>query len=134
MLSLAHALQLSPELRVAAAEQAQKLVPVTDEMLLDPDPEDWLMMHRTYDFQAYSPLDQINRDNVGQLRLAWMRAMDPGQQEIRCRRSVTVSTHRPSWDVGCWRSHPVRAVLQLDAGSGRGHGGDRLVLPTPAPR
>ena len=56
---------------------------MTDEMLLDPDPADWLMVHRTYDFQSFSPLDQINRDNVGQLRLAWMRAMDEGPQEIR---------------------------------------------------
>ena len=32
---------------------------------------------------ALAPLDQINRDNVGQLQLAWMRAMDSGQQEIR---------------------------------------------------
>ena len=52
-------------------------------MLLDPDPADWLMVHRTYDFQCFSPLDQIDRDNVGQLRLAWMRAMDEGPQEIR---------------------------------------------------
>ena len=59
------------------------LVPVTDEMLRDPDPADWLMIHRTYDFQSFSPLDQINRDNVGQLRVAWMRAMDEGPQEIR---------------------------------------------------
>ena len=41
------------------------------------------MIHRTYDFSGYSPLDQINRSNVGQLKLAWMRAMDSGPQEIR---------------------------------------------------
>ena len=40
LLSLAYALLLSPELGVAAAEQAQEFVPVTDEMLLDPDPKD----------------------------------------------------------------------------------------------
>ncbi len=57
--------------------------PVTDEMLRNPDPEDWLMIHRTYDFQGYSPLDQITRDNVDQLQLVWMRAMDAGPQEIR---------------------------------------------------
>ena len=59
-------------------------VPVTDAMLRDPDPADWLMVHRTYDHQAYSPLDQINRENVGDLRLAWMRAMDnEGPQQLR---------------------------------------------------
>ena len=74
---------LGPAQTVVAAGQAQDFVPVTDEMLRDPDPADWLMIHRTYDFQSFSPLDQINRDNVGQLRVAWMRAMDEGPQEIR---------------------------------------------------
>ncbi|MCE2543403.1 MAG: PQQ-binding-like beta-propeller repeat protein, partial [Acidobacteria bacterium] len=63
--------------------EVRPFVPITDEMLLDPDPEDWLMAHRTYDFQAYSPLSEINRDNVHGLQLAWMRAMDEGPQQIR---------------------------------------------------
>ena len=41
------------------------------------------MTHRTYDFQAYSPLDEINRDNVHQLQVAWMRAMDDGPQQTQ---------------------------------------------------
>ena len=45
--------------------RAQDFVPVTDEMLINPDPADWLMVHRTYDFQSFSPLNQINRNNVG---------------------------------------------------------------------
>ena len=68
---------------IASGGQEDTFVPVTDAMLRDPDPADWLMVHRTYDFQGFSPLDQINRDNVAQLRLAWMRAMDEGAQEIR---------------------------------------------------
>ena len=58
-------------------------VPVTDAILLDPDPGDWLMVNRTYDHQAYSPLDEIDRSNVGDLKLAWMRAMDAGPQQLR---------------------------------------------------
>ncbi len=59
-------------------------VPVTDAMLRAPDPGDWLMVHWTYDHHAYSPLDQINRENVGNLQLAWMRAMDnEGPQQLR---------------------------------------------------
>ena len=57
--------------------------PVTDAMLRNPDAGDWLMSHRTYDFQAFSPLDEINRDNVHRLQLAWMRAMDEGPLQIR---------------------------------------------------
>ena len=71
------------EVGLAAAGQDDGFVPITDAMLRDPDPADWLMAYRTYDFQAFSPLDQITRENVGQLRLAWMRAMDEGDQEIR---------------------------------------------------
>jgi alcohol dehydrogenase (cytochrome c) len=35
----------------------------------------------TYDAQRFSPLDQINRRNVGGLRMAWVRGMGPGQTE-----------------------------------------------------
>ncbi len=55
--------------------------PVTDEMLQNPGPGDWLHWRRTYDNQGYSPLDQINKENVGSLALSWSRAMEPGFQE-----------------------------------------------------
>jgi len=48
--------------------------PVTREMLVSPDPADWLMLNRTYDEQRFSPLNQVNRENVGQLELAWARS------------------------------------------------------------
>ena len=35
------------------------------------EPGSWLTNGRTYDEQRYSPLDQINASNVGQLGLAW---------------------------------------------------------------
>src|SRR2546430_1974564 len=46
---------------------------VTPERLLNPDkePQNWLMNHRTYDGQRYSPLARISRDNVKNLRLAY---------------------------------------------------------------
>lgn len=37
----------------------------------DQTPGDWLAHGRTYDEQRFSPLDQINDKNVGQLGLAW---------------------------------------------------------------
>src|SRR5579864_7304829 len=48
-----------------------KFVPVTDQMLQSPPPGDWLSWRRTLDGLGYSPLNQISRDNVQQLRLAW---------------------------------------------------------------
>jgi alcohol dehydrogenase (cytochrome c) len=50
-------------------------------MLASPDPADWLMPSRTYDWQRFSPLDQIHRGNVQQLQLAWVRGTGPGIQE-----------------------------------------------------
>jgi alcohol dehydrogenase (cytochrome c) len=46
---------------------------VTPERLINADrePQNWLMNHRTYDAQRYSPLDKINKDNVKDLKLAY---------------------------------------------------------------
>ena len=56
--------------------------PVTDAMLRDPDPADWLMYSRTYDAQRYSPLSQINKSNVASLALAWSKPLAAGPLEI----------------------------------------------------
>ncbi|MCE2541799.1 MAG: PQQ-binding-like beta-propeller repeat protein [Acidobacteria bacterium] len=61
--------------------QDESFVPVTDAMLQDPDPADWLMWRRTLDGWGYSPLDAITGENVGDLRLVWSRALHPGTQE-----------------------------------------------------
>ena len=45
--------------------------PVSLERLKDPADSDWLMTRRTYDGWAYSPLDQINANNVKRLRPVW---------------------------------------------------------------
>ena len=63
------------------AQPAADFVPVTDAMLQDPAPADWLMWRRTLDGWGYSPLEQIDRDNVGDLRLVWSRALAPGSQQ-----------------------------------------------------
>jgi PQQ-dependent dehydrogenase (methanol/ethanol family) len=55
--------------------------PVTDAMIQRPDPKDWLSWRRTLDAWGYSPLDQITRENVGQLRLVWSRPLPDGHNE-----------------------------------------------------
>jgi PQQ-dependent dehydrogenase (methanol/ethanol family) len=61
---------------------ARRWVPVTDAMLQKPDPSDWLMWRRTLDGWGYSPLNQITRANVSQLKMAWTRGLiGPGNQE-----------------------------------------------------
>jgi alcohol dehydrogenase (cytochrome c) len=54
--------------RVVAAE-------VTPERLANPEPGNWLMNHRTYDAQRYSPLGRINKGNIKDLKLAYAVAL-----------------------------------------------------------
>ena len=58
--------------------QTPNITPVTNATLQDPDPSDWLSWRRTLDGSGFSPLDQINTDNVGDLRLAWSWGLEPG--------------------------------------------------------
>jgi alcohol dehydrogenase (cytochrome c) len=66
---------------LAHAQPADTFKPVTDAMLQRPDPADWLMWRRTLDSWGFSPLTQIDKRNVAQLRLVWTRALGPGMQE-----------------------------------------------------
>ncbi len=64
------------------AQSTATFIPVTDATLQAPSPDDWLMWRRTLDGWGYSPLDQIDRTNVGDLRLVWSRALHtPGRQQ-----------------------------------------------------
>src|SRR5262245_54609141 len=58
--------------------QTNSFAPVTDEMLRSPSPNDWLMFSRTYDANRFSPLSQVNKQNVAQLKQMWMRDMGTG--------------------------------------------------------
>jgi alcohol dehydrogenase (cytochrome c) len=63
------------------AQQNTAFVPVTDAMLQNPSPNDWLLWRRTLNGWGYSPLDQINRTNVRNLKMVWTRGIGPGVQE-----------------------------------------------------
>ena len=72
---------LAPSPADAQPESPAEFIPVTDAMLEDPAPGDWLTWRRTPDGWGYSPLDQIDRENVGTLRMVWTRALTAGSQE-----------------------------------------------------
>jgi alcohol dehydrogenase (cytochrome c) len=55
--------------------EVKNYVPVTDAMLRNPPPGDWLMARRNYQAWSYSPLIEITRDNVKDLKLAWIWSM-----------------------------------------------------------
>ena len=97
---------LAPE--AANAQSPDEFVPVTDEMLQDPAPGDWLMWRRTLDGWGYSPLDQVNRDNVGELRLVWTRALGAGRQQ------GTPLVH----DGVMYMPNPSDVIQALDAATG----------------
>ncbi len=83
-------------------------VPVTDAMLRDPDPNDWLIYRRTYDGWGHSPLDQIDRGNVGDLQLAWVWSMGNGRNQ-------------PTplvYDGVMYLANPGNVVQALDAATG----------------
>ena len=61
--------------------QAPALSPVTDAVLQDPAPGDWLNWRRTLDGWGYSPRDQVDRSNVGGLRMVWSWALPLGPNE-----------------------------------------------------
>jgi len=50
----------------------QNYQPVTEQMMLSPSDNDWLMYRRNYKGWSFSPLNQINTSNVGSLQLKWM--------------------------------------------------------------
>lgn len=54
--------------------QAQE---VTFERLVNPEPENWLTHNRTYNANRYSPLDEINKDNVADLDFAFAVSLIP---------------------------------------------------------
>jgi alcohol dehydrogenase (cytochrome c) len=60
------------------AGEVKNFTPVTDAMLRNPDPGDWLMVRRNYQGWSYSPLTEITRANVKDLKLAWVWAMQEG--------------------------------------------------------
>ena len=70
-----------PQAVTAQERGGAAFVPVTDAILQEPAADDWLMWRRTLDSWGYSPLDQVTRENVHDLRMVWSRALAPGRQE-----------------------------------------------------
>ncbi len=91
-----------------ALAQERDFTPVTDAELQNPDPADWLNWRRTLDGWGYSPLDQVDRDNVGDLRLVWSWGLEPGVSQ------TTPIVH----DGVMYIANPGNVVQALDARTG----------------
>src|SRR5918994_2285644 len=87
---------------------SKSYTPVTHEMLVNPSADDWLMYSRTYDAQRFSPLKEITRQNVGQLRQVFKKELGTGNQE-----SIPIVYRGVMYLVA-----PGASVLALDATTG----------------
>ena len=64
-----------------AASSAPKWSTITEDMLRKPSANDWLMWRGNYASWGYSPLAQINKGNVKNLRVAWTWSLNSGVTE-----------------------------------------------------
>ncbi len=55
--------------------------PVTEEMLLNPPANDWLMHYQNYAGWSHSPLKQITPQNVQNLQLRWVWSLEDGERQ-----------------------------------------------------
>ncbi len=88
--------------------QTPPLTPVTESLLNSPPDGSWLSWRRTRDGHGYSPLDEVNRGNVGQLRLAWAMSMREGSNQ------GTPLVH----DGVLFLTHPGNVIQAIDAATG----------------
>jgi alcohol dehydrogenase (cytochrome c) len=65
----------------AAPNPLDRITPVTEDMLRHPAANDWLTWRRTPQDDGFSPLAQINKNNVKQLSLSWSWALPNGPNE-----------------------------------------------------
>lgn len=102
-----------PPVRSPLNKATAPIRPVTDAMLRNPDPGDWLMYRRTYDGQSYSPLDRINKNNVKDLELVWSWGIEKGASP-----NVDDWTAPIVHDGVMYLAMPGGVVHALDAASG----------------
>ena len=110
--------------RFVNREVPHDLTAVTDALLADPPPADWLSWRRTRDGHGYSPLDEVTRDNVDELQLAWVLAIREGNHQ------TTPLVH----DGVMFLANPGNVVQAIDAVTGEVIWQYRSPLPEDAVR
>ena len=63
------------------ASPLDRITPVTDALLQNPPTGEWLTWRRGFDYHGFSPLKQITKSNVNNLRVAWAWTLSPGTNE-----------------------------------------------------
>jgi PQQ-dependent dehydrogenase (methanol/ethanol family) len=93
---------------LTAMAQDSAFVPVSVEELEAPKAEDWLMFRGSLNGWNHSPLNQINRDNVSSMQLAWVAPMEAG----------TIESSPLVRDGIMYMINPGSVIQALDASTG----------------
>ena len=97
-------------LAVSAAAPAFGAVPYERILHADREPQNWLTYAGTYQSHRYSPLAQINRQNVAQLKTAWI---------YQIRQPGIIETSPLVADGVMYLTEPPSTVTALNTRSGR---------------
>jgi alcohol dehydrogenase (cytochrome c) len=116
---------LAPARGLTVAGKVENYIPVTDEMLRDPAPGDWLMLRGNYQAWSYSPLARITPSNVKSLRLVWTRAMNESgaNQPSPLFHSSTIFLVNPSNYIQALDAHTGDLIWENQIGPTIGVGG-----------
>ncbi|HEX5000651.1 MAG TPA: PQQ-binding-like beta-propeller repeat protein, partial [Terriglobia bacterium] len=87
----------------------EKYQAVTTDRLKNPEASNWLMIRRTYDGWGFSPLDQINTQNVSRLKPVW----NVSTGEMRVHESAPIVNNG-----AMFVSTPNNQVIAFDARTG----------------
>ena len=147
--AVAVALAAGAAFELVGVAQTPAFTPVTDAILLNPDPADWINWRRTLDAWGHSPLTQINRQNVHQLQLAWSIGIGPGHIQMtplvyngvmyvvnpmnKDGAGGVQALDATSGDVRWEYRHPMEAPPYYNDGNMRNLAiyGDKVILATP---
>jgi len=105
---------------VTIAGEIANYVPVTDAMLQNPDPNDWLVIRHDQFASNYSPLNQITTSNVGQLQLAWVSPMNDGgtQQTAPLVHNGVIFANNTGGIIQAIDARKGKVIWQYNAGGG----------------
>ena len=101
-----------------------KAADVTYERLLnaDSEPQNWLMVHKNYSAQRFSTLDQINRSNVGNLKVAFTVALggaEPGGDKAHGSMQGSPLVDHHQIQVGPIQHHSAKLLTRQVSRPGR---------------
>jgi len=119
----------------------ERMTSVSDAMLADPPAADWLNWRRTYDTYGFSPLDQINRNNVSQLREVYRIPLEAGSNTptplvhdgvmfLLTTNDTLLAMDASSGETLWTFKHHTHPDAQPSAKVGIALHGDKIIMPT----